>query len=353
MKAVVIAAALATSVASDDWESYKAMFNKAYETPKEEARRKKIFGEATKRIAKLNKINGEEVFGWTRETDRMDDEKHSKGAKRPAEPPLTATVKLAEKANAPAAVDWRGSAPVTPVKNQGQCGSCWAFSATETIESQFNLLGASDFDALSLSAQQITSCVTACDGCNGGWPYSAYEYVANLTKTGLSNDFYWPYAQSLIESSATKACTPAKLEVFTGPDATLAGSYATVTGWNYVIPECSSGACTSQDTAGLAAAVAEGPVSVCVNAGVWNDYTGGVMTQAACGDYSADALDHCVQLVGYNSTAASPYWIVRNSWATTFGEEGYILLEYPANTCGLANEATKPTIGNAPSKVVV
>lgn len=258
-------------------------------------------------------------------------------------------MKLADKASAPDAVDWRGTVAVTPVKNQGQCGSCWAFSAAETVESQFNLLGASVDDALELSPQQINSCVTACDGCNGGNTGPAYEYIESVI--GLSNSFYWPYEQSMTESTATVACDTTKLAVFTGADATLAGAYATVTGWNYVIPECATGACKNQDMAGLAASVAEGPVSICVNAGVWNDYTGGVLTEAACGDYSADSLDHCVQLVGYNSTAASPYWIVRNSWSTTWGMDGYAYLEYPANTCGLGNEATKPTIGNAPSKV--
>merc|ERR1711959_563183 len=88
----------------------------------------------------------------------------------------------------------------------------------------------------------------------------------------------------------------------------------------------------------------ETPVSICVNAGTWNDYTGGVMTSAACGPMGAMYQDHCVMAVGFNTEAPVPYWIVRNSWATTFGEEGYIYLEMAENTCGLADDATIPTV---------
>merc|ERR1712157_514486 len=229
----------------------------------------------------------------------------------------------AESSAAPASVDWRKTIAVTPIKNQGQCGSCWAFSATEGIESQY-VLDASPEYAIEMSPQQITSCTTSCGGCQGGWPYAGYEYVKSVA--GLSNEWYWPYTQSMIASSNTAACAT-NVSIFDGPDASLAGGHATVTGYNYVIPECASGSCKHQDMKGLAAAVAEGPVSICVNA--------------------ADDLDHCVQLVGYNTTASSPYWIVKNSWSTTWGEDGYVFLEYPANTCGLGNEATRPVIGNA------
>merc|ERR1712072_1597479 len=104
------------------------------------------------------------------------------------------------------------------------------------------------------------------------------------------------------------------------------------------------GECKSQNLKGLAAALERGPLSVCVNAGVWNDYTGGVLTAKACGSMGAEDQDHCVMAVGFNTTAPTPYWIVRNSWATTWGEEGYIYLEMAKNTCGLADDATIPHV---------
>ena len=114
------------------------------------------------------------------------------------------------------------------------------------------------------------------------------------------------------------------------------------------------------DTAGanqnlklLANAVAnEGPVSICLNAQVWNDYTGGVLTAAGCDGMAAYDVDHCVQLVGYNTTAETPYWIVRNSWSQSWGLEGFIHLEYDQNTCGLADEATIATMASSPSAKV-
>merc|ERR1712096_41346 len=120
--------------------------------------------------------------------------------------------------------------------------------------------------------------------------------------------------------------------------------YAQVTGYSYAVTHCTSGACANQNLKGFAAALEQTPLSICVNAGVWNDYTGGVLTSAACGSMAADAQDHCVMAVGFNSTAPTPYWIVRNSWATTWGEDGYIRLEMAKNTCGLADDATIPEV---------
>merc|ERR1719343_1523178 len=124
----------------------------------------------------------------------------------------------------------------------------------------------------------------------------------------------------------------------------LSGSYAQVSGYSYATPPCTSGSCQNQNLKQFAAALEKTPLSVCVNAGVWNDYTGGVLTSAACGSMAADAQDHCVMAVGFNSTASTPYWIVRNSWATTWGEEGYIYLEMAKNTCGLADDVTIPVV---------
>merc|ERR1719486_1394127 len=75
-----------------------------------------------------------------------------------------------------------------------------------------------------------------------------------------------------------------------------------------------------------------------------NDYTGGVLTSRACGSMAAASQDHCVMATGFNTTAPTPYWIVRNSWASTWGESGYIYLEMAKNTCGLADDATIPHV---------
>merc|ERR1711990_1105707 len=283
---------------------------------------------------------------WT--SDRKEHEKHAKGHKKPAN--FVATAPVFEKKQpfvGVEAINWRVTDAVTPIKNQGQCGSCWAFSATEAIESQLALTGGDEF-AIELSPQQIASCSPAtgdygCQGCNGGFTEGAYEYLK--TVAGLANSFYIPYQQSLTEATDTVACMTSQVEAIDGPNQMLSGGFAAVSGYTYATPACTgTSLCKNQDLDKLAAALEETPVSVCVNAGAWNSYTGGVMTSAACGSMAAFEQDHCVMATGFNTTAATPYWIVRNSWADTWGEEGYIYLEMAENTCGLADDATIPTV---------
>jgi len=108
-------------------------------------------------------------------------------------------------------------------------------------------------------------------------------------------------------------------------------------GFTYATKPCTQGACKKQNLKTLAANVAsKAPASICVNAGAWQNYVKGTMTVKKCGGFSADDLDHCVQLVGYTAK----YWIVRNSWNTDWGLKGYIHLQAGKNTCGIANEAT-------------
>lgn len=221
-----------------------------------------------------------------------------------------------------------------------------AFSATEAIESQLVLATGGEY-RIDLSPQQIASCTPStgkygCQGCNGGFTEGAYEYVKSVV--GLSNSEFIPYEQSLTESSNTAQCPKSKVEQLDGPMEQLQGSYATVSGYTYATPPCTQGSCASQDLKKFAAALERTPLSVCVNAGTWNDYTGGVLTSAACGPMGAMYQDHCVMATGFNTTGATPYWIVRNSWATTWGDEGYIYLEMAKNTCGLADDATIPTV---------
>jgi len=199
----------------------------------------------------------------------------------------------------PASVDWRQTeGVVTAVKNQGQCGSCWAFSATETLESLYAL--ATGETAPVLGPQQLVSCVANPDkcggsgGCQGATQPLGFVYTET---TGLSLESSYPY------TAQTGTCDTSKI----APVVTNAGVVQ--------LP-------TNSYTALIGAVATVGPVSISVAAGSWSIYGGGVYS-GSC-DYD---MDHGVQLVGYGEDLGKLYWLVRNSWGSGWGESGYIRLE--------------------------
>jgi len=250
---------------------------------------------------------------------------------------------------------------VTPVKNQGQCGSCWAHSTAQQIESQWALdaIDSGNFniggEIWEFSVQQVASCTTTCEGCGGGWQQDGYEYIMSLTSSseGLGSQYFAPYTQSMVtacsDSSCTMSCSELDVSALT-EYSSLTGPFATLSGWDYVTPTCitnSANQCASQNMTAIEDYLTtSGPIAIVVDASNWGSYTGGVFTATQCGSSAANSIDHAVQLVGFNSGANPPYWIVRNSWSTDWGESGYIYLSYPGNTCGIANSATYVQISN-------
>ena len=193
---------------------------------------------------------------------------------------------------------------------QGYCGSCWAFSATEQIESDTMRTLATTFI---LSPEQITQCDGAAFGCGGGWTESAYGYVKKAG--GIETDADYPYTSY---QGITGTCKSTASKYVAGLT-----SFTTITG-----------ATVSDIETNMAAYVqTTGPLSVCLDANTWNSYTGGIMT--VCGQ----SVDHCVQAVGVDASTGG-YWKVRNSWGTSWGESGYIQLAYGQNTCDITNDAT-------------
>jgi len=222
-------------------------------------------------------------------------------------------VTLKEGVNVPKSFDWRTLSKVTAVKDQGQCGSCWAFSATENIESVWMIAKDLKNDTMKpLSPQQIVDCDKKDAGCNGGDTPTAYHYV--IKAGGLDTEADYPYR------AKDEKCSFKKDSVF-----------AHIKNWKYVTEH--------HDEKKLREHIATiSPASICVDAAKWQNYESGVMTAEQCAKHVV--LDHCVQLVGYNLDDSHPYWIVRNSWSRGWGEDGYIRLAYGHNTCGLTNEAT-------------
>merc|ERR1719327_2028551 len=211
---------VACAVQDQEWEDFKTKYGKKYEKDEDEERRQ-LYLAFKDKVAELNKLNAAagDAFGITWAADLKDGEGFKRGLKKPAD--FKATAPLYEKKYArrsPASINWRDTEAVTAIKNQGQCGSCWAFSATEAVESQLVLTTGSEF-AIELSPQQIASCAPStgdygCQGCNGGFTEGAYEYVKSVT--GLANSFYIPYEQSLTEPQPTMACPTEKVSQIDG-----------------------------------------------------------------------------------------------------------------------------------------
>jgi C1A family cysteine protease len=234
------------------------------------------------------------------------------------------------RAAAPTSLDWSKKGATTPVKDQGQCGSCWAYSATEGIESGLFMASGTLEE---LSEQQVISCDKTDGGCNGGDLPTAFDYVEKAGGIDSESD----YPDSSASSGRTGSCKSFSKKV-------------KVTGWKYAIPPCDSGTCKNQKESDMMAALnTYGPLSVCVNAESWDSYTGGIYTDRCSG--AASNLDHCVQLVGYDQT--ENYWKVRNSWASDWGEDGFIRLPMGKNACGIADEATYVTAAVESSAVEI
>jgi len=208
--------------------------------------------------------------------------------------------------------DWSSKGAVTPVKNQEQCGSCWAFSAAETVESAWFIAG----NALTLlSEQQIVDCDTTCYGCDGGWTYLAFQYL--IQTGGDDTEASYPYNAVTDPTCQFNSQTIG----------------ATISSWAYVTQNC-------DETQMANFLYSTQPISVCVDAETWQYYQGGIVTAANCGT----SIDHCVQITGVITEDGCQVWNVRNSWGATWGENGYLWVQMNTNACAIAEVATGVTV---------
>jgi len=235
----------------------------------------------------------------------------------------------------PTSFDWRTHSPpvVNPIKNQGQCGSCWAFSTITVIESAYAIAGN---PLTQFSEQEIVDCSHGCSneppygdvcnqGCNGGWPWNAFFDV--ISWKGVELETKYPY------TAETDTCT----KTSHGPP------YAALS--NYTCISHTQGLPASEDDM-AAYLVANGPISIAMDAGLLETYTGGIINPQT-GECSQVQLDHAIAIVGYDFSGATPYWIVRNSWGEAWGEQGYFRIIKGVNACGLAAAVSAPNLASS------
>lgn len=217
----------------------------------------------------------------------------------------------------PSAADWSAAGAVTPPKDQGQCGSCWSFSTTGALEGAYFLKTGS---LLSFSEQQLVSCDTKGQdqGCNGGWMDDAFTYVKS--NGGLPTEANYPYTSG---NGVSGTCQTGKTMV----SGVAPKSYTDV---------------TPLSVSALADAVSKQPVSIAIEADQtsFQFYSSGVLT-SGCGQN----LDHGVLAVGYGSLNGVDYWKVKNSWGSSWGLNGYILIKKDSsNLCGVLSAPSYPNL---------
>jgi KDEL-tailed cysteine endopeptidase len=311
----------------DDW---KNDFEKKYVSIEEEYQRFDIFIQNVQQISAWNTNSNGAKLRPNQFTDLTNEEfvkyvhgkngkcftgnrpKHTIGRKTPK-------VEALRVKEDPASVDWEAAGMVTPVKNQGQCGACWAFSATGAIECQYAI--AHNGELNSLSEQQLIDCSVSEGnlGCDGGEMDAAFEYVKK--SHGLCSEKEYPYKA---QDGRCEASTCGTI-------------YDPIINYTDVIKK------NEQD---LENAVAMGCVSVAIEANqlAFQYYSSGILN-GTCGT----SLDHGVLVVGYGTENGQEYWKVKNSWGTTWGEQGYVLIckNCPDNgnngECGIYDDPSYPS----------
>ncbi|KAJ3670223.1 hypothetical protein LUZ60_010547 [Juncus effusus] len=294
---------------------------KDYSCDEQRQRRLIIF---TNNVNFIEKFNRERKYNYTLSVNHLADltneEFKSKYngvkipnlARSPPKQPLNFTLMP------PISIDWRSSGAVTPIKDQGSCGSCWAFASVAAIEGIYKIKTGK---RVSLSEQELVDCNNANYGCEGGWSQRAFEFI--ISKGGLSSEAVYPY------KGVQGKCHKSKVH------------------HNHAASIRSFGAVPSTNESMLAVVVSQQPVVVYIAAGndAFQFYNGDGILDGPCGT----ELDHAVVIIGYGQDSAGrKYWIVKNSWGTSWGDEGYMYIAKDAHAiagmCGIALHAYYPII---------
>ncbi|KAL3274622.1 hypothetical protein HHI36_016004 [Cryptolaemus montrouzieri] len=316
---LILAHASTRQELQEQWKDFQINYSKSYKSPMEARQRFLIFEENLRKIKEHNirfqkgqvsYTKGINKFAdWTSREflDYVNQYKVSERSLKGSE------VFTNSNSSLPSSVDWRTQGCITGVKDQGICGSCWAFSTTGSLEGQLYLKKGT---LISLSEQNLIDCSWAEGnaGCGGGLMRSAFDYI---TKNGCESENDYPYRDfdGRCRFNQTK-------------------SVVAISGYVEI----------NQDETDLQAAVASiGPISVAIDATAeLQMYSAGILEDDSC---SADSLNHGVLLVGYGSENGEDYYIIKNSWGVSWGEKGYFRLgRKGSNPCGIKQDASYPLV---------
>lgn len=323
------------------FEDFKSTYGKSYPNPDNEAERYEIFKSNTVYIEQMNRASSYPyaTFGINQFADMTADEFQSTvlmnrddltyPTSLPGETAYDGectachrysnlTAYLPEAGGTiPQSFDWRDWGAVTDVKNQAYCGSCWSFGSVGDIEGAWYLAGN---DLTSLSEQQLVSCDSKYDfGCDGGWQEAAFEYIRE--KGGIVSYDTLPY-KGVDEDNVEKSPSC--------PSSVSKKNYvATISHWSHMSQS------PDDELSMMLKLIKVGPMTLSMNAKPMTYYKSGIADPSDCDPI---ALDHAVLLVGYGVEDGVKYWIIKNSWASYWGESGYFRIIRGTNSCGVAND---------------
>lgn len=302
------------------WNSYKKTHNKEYRTEHEERMRRAIWDENRKHIEEHNREADLGKFtywlGINQFSDQTFEEVIRSATGGYGRPNMTmgSTYLPPNNLRVPSEVDWRKHGYVTPVKNQGRCGSCWAFSTIASLEGQhFKKSG----KLVSLSEQNLVDCSGKYknNGCKGGRVDWAFKYI--IDNGGIDTEEAYPYTGKDGSCKYQQSGRGAVVKTFTK------------------IPE---------NEKSLQAAVASvGPISACIYVNEdFMHYKSGVFNSPNCRTYWTN---HCILVAGYGTSGSDDYWLVKNSWGTSWGMDGYIWMSRnKGDQCGIDTDAYYPNL---------
>jgi C1A family cysteine protease len=311
---------------ADKFAMFKAQFSKSYTTAELEASAEAAFAANEQTIIEHNLLGLSYWLGHNTFSDLTWEEftsTHLGSLTGLAARPKKYDFSLLSKTVNDTSWDWTTKGAVTPIKNQGNCGSCWAFSTTGALEGAYAIAGN---NLTSFSEEELVQCDNKAHhgggnkGCQGGLELNAYVFIS---KNGLCTEAEYPYNSGTTNKTGgcKETCKP----------------FVTLTGHTDVPHE-----------SGILAAIQQQPVSVNIEAdkNAFHLYKGGVLDNPKCGRQ----IDHAVLVVGYgtavnatNSSASKPYYKVKNSWGTSWGEAGFVRIVRDRDMCGIASSPTMPT----------
>jgi len=313
MKTFALACLVASTLAMSEIESaflgYITEFGKSYSNMAEYEHRLSNFAQKHSVIRAHNAENTDYKLGHNKMSDWTEEEYASILTYKPNMVDTVAAVEASPMGYSP--VDWRSTSCLSPVQDQGQCGSCWAFSSVASMENKYC---AQNGTLYKLSEQQLVDCVNLCFGCNGGNAALAFRY--------------WESHNAMSEASYA----------YTAKDGTCAYNASSAT----PVKAVSYTGVTADSPDSMKATLVNNIMSVAIQANQlsFQLYSSGVFTNTNCGTQ----LDHATNVVGWGSESGMDYWIMRNSWGATWGESGYMRLEIVdgVGLCGIQMQPNFP-----------